>query len=107
VGARFRYITGRPYTPYVGGLVDFDAGAYSPVEASEANSARLPARHQLDLRVDKMWEFSSWKLAAYLDVQNVYNRENTEDIGYNYDFSDSQPLPGLPILPILGIRGEL
>jgi hypothetical protein len=40
-------------------------------------------------------------------VQNVYNRENTEDIGYNYDFSDNQPLPGLPILPILGIRGEL
>lgn len=106
IGARFRYITGRPYTPYVGGLLDYDAGAYSPLEG-ESNSARLPARHQLDLRVDKMWEFKSWKLAAYLDVQNVYNRENTEDIGYNYDFSDSQPLPGLPILPILGIRGEL
>jgi hypothetical protein len=107
IGARFRYITGRPYTPYVGGLVDYDAGAYSPLEASKANSARLSARHQLDLRVDKVWEFSSWKLSAYLDVQNVYNRENTEDIGYNYDFSESKPVPGLPILPILGIRGEL
>src|SRR5262249_40177979 len=26
VGARFRYVTGNPYTPYVGGLVDLDAG---------------------------------------------------------------------------------
>ena len=59
------------------------------------------------MRVDKVWEFASWKLSAYLDVQNVYNRENTEDIGYNYDFSRNQPVPGLPILPILGIRGEL
>lgn len=107
VGARFRYITGRPYTPYLGGVVDYDAGAYSPLESSEANSARLTARHQLDLRVDKAWEFSSWKLSAYLDVQNVYNRENTEDIGYNYDYSQSKPVPGLPILPILGVRGEL
>jgi TonB family protein len=107
VGARFRYITGRPYTPYVGGVVDYDAGVYAPLEASQANSARMPARHQLDLRVDKEWVFQSWKLSAYLDVQNVYNRENTEDIGYNYDFSQRDTVPGLPILPILGLRGEL
>ncbi len=107
LGARFRYITGRPYTPYLGGVLDNDAGAYAPLESLRVNSERLPARHQLDVRLDKEWQFSSWKLAAYLDVQNVYNRENTEDIGYNYDFSQSQPVAGLPILPILGIRGEL
>jgi TonB family protein len=107
IGARFRYITGTPYTPYVGGVVDYDAGSYAPVESARKNSARLPARHQLDLRVDKEWVFQSWKLAAYLDVQNVYNRENTENIGYNYDFSERDTVPGLPILPILGIRGEL
>jgi TonB family protein len=107
LGARFRYITGRPYTPYVGGVLDHDAGVYAPVESARAYSDRLPARHQLDLRLDKQWEFASWKLSAYLDVQNVYNRENSEDIGYNYDFSENKPVAGLPILPILGIRGEL
>jgi TonB family protein len=107
IGARFRYITGRPYTPNIGGVVDYDAGAYSPIESPEKYSTRLPARHQLDLRVDKEWAFKSWKLAAYLDVQNVYNRENAEDIGYNYDFSQRDTVPGLPILPILGLRGEL
>jgi len=107
LGARFRYITGSPYTPYIGGVVDYDAGAYAPIEALAQNSSRLPARHQLDLRVDKTWTFADWRLSTYLDVQNVYNRENTEDIGYNYDFSQSKPVAGLPILPILGIRGEL
>jgi TonB family protein len=106
LGTRFRYITGRPYTPNIGGLVDYDAGAYAPVTAAD-NSARLPARHQLDIRIDKEWAFQSWKLSAYLDVQNVYNRQNTEDIGYNYDFSQRDTVPGLPILPILGLRGEL
>jgi hypothetical protein len=107
IGARFRYITGRPYTPFVGGIVDYDAGAYAPLESLRENSTRFPARHQLDVRVDKTWEFQSWKLSTYLDVQNVYNRENTEDVGYNYDYSQVKGVPGLPILPIIGIRGEL
>jgi TonB family protein len=107
LGARFRYITGTPYTPYVGGVVDYDAGVYAPLESLRVNSQRLPARHQLDLRVDKQWTFQSWKLSAYLDVQNVYNAKNVEEVGYNYDYSERQTVQGLPILPIIGLRGEL
>jgi TonB family protein len=107
IGTRFRYITGTPYTPYLGGVVDYDAGVYAPLESSQHNSERLPARHQLDLRVDKEWAFQSWKLSAYLDVQNVYNSKNVEDVGYNYDYSKHNTVQGLPILPIIGLRGEL
>ncbi|HXK19480.1 MAG TPA: TonB-dependent receptor plug domain-containing protein, partial [Polyangiaceae bacterium] len=107
VGARFRYVTGSPYTPNIGGTVDYDAGAYAPVASTARNSARLPAFQQLDLRVDKTWKFQSWTLATYLDVQNVYNRQNTEAIGYNFDYSKTTATHGLPILPIVGIRGEL
>ncbi len=107
LGARFRYVTGSPYTPNIGGIVDYDAGVYAPLEDPQHNSGRLPAFHQLDVRVDKTWEFQSWKLSTYLDLQNAYNRKNTESIDYNYDFSESKPLPGLPILPVIGIRGEL
>jgi hypothetical protein len=107
VGARFRYVTGDPYTPNLGGTVDYDAGTYAPVTSTDRNGKRLPAFHQLDLRVDKTWQFRSWALSAYLDVQNVYNRQNTEAIGYNYDYSQTQATHGLPILPIIGIRGEL
>jgi hypothetical protein len=106
-GARFRYVTGSPYTPYVGGVMDYDAGSYSPVESSKTNSQRLPSFHQLDVRVDKTWTFQGWKLSAYLDLQNAYNRENVEQISHNYNYSKTGTIAGLPLLPVIGIRGEL
>ena len=47
-----------------------------------------------------------WMLDVYLDVQNAYNRSNVEGTSYNYDYSQSTPLTGLPILPSFGIRGS-
>jgi TonB family protein len=107
VGARWRYVTGNLYTPYIGGVVDFDAGAYSAVSSYPLFTARVPAFHQLDVRIDKRWDFKSWKLSAYLDVQNAYYRQNPEGITYNYNYSQPSVISGLPILPIIGIRGEL
>jgi hypothetical protein len=106
-GARFRYISGTPYTPVLGGVMDYDAGAYAPINSSNLNSARTGAFHQLDLRIDKTWTFSAWKLSAYLDVQNTYLHKNPEGVSYNYNYSQSSSLSGIPFLPIIGLRGEL
>ncbi len=106
VGGRFRYVTGSPYTPYTGGVGDYDAGAYAAIPGA-LYSARDGAFHRLDLRVDKTWKFPGWQLGAYLDIQNVYNRRNPEGQQYNYNYSKSQAVAGLPILPIVGLRGEL
>ncbi len=107
LGARFRWVTGRPYTPYFGGIVDLDAGAYSPLESGGLYSARLGSFHQLDLRVEKTWDFEAWKLAVYLELRNAYNRENPEGIAYSYDYALQEVESGVPILPVLGLRGEL
>jgi hypothetical protein len=107
LGGRFRYVTGSPYTPELGGTMDYDAGTYAPVTSLARNSKRLPAFHQLDVRIDKTWKFRSWALSAYLDVQNAYNHQNTESIGYNFDYSQTSRTKGLPLLPIIGLRGEL
>lgn len=107
LGARFRLVSGTPYTPYAGGVVDLDAGAYAPVRDSELYSARLPAFHQLDVRLDKQWDFDAWTLMLYVELRNAYNRENAEALTYNYDYSRSKSVAGLPLLPVLGIRGEL
>src|SRR5262249_6844019 len=107
VGSRFRYVTGSPYTPYVGSAADFDAGAYAPVSSAAQYSARSAPFHRLDARVEKRWQLGPVKLTAYLDVQNVYNHRSEEGRTYNYDYSKSAPLLGLPILPIVGVRGEL
>jgi outer membrane receptor protein involved in Fe transport len=107
LGARFRYITGAPYTPYLGGLVDLDAGAYAPIESGQLYSARIDGFHQLDLRIEKEWDFEAWKLTAYLELRNVYNHANAEGVAYNYDYSKHDTASGIPFLPVLGVRGEL
>jgi len=82
-----------------------DAGAYAPLEG-EAFSERLPLFHQLDLRIDKRWQFRSWRLAAYLDVQNAYNNAAAEALVYNYNYSRRSYQTGVPIIPSIGLRGE-
>lgn len=105
VGFRFRYSTGNPDTPIVGGIFDSDDGSYFPVNG-DTNSIRVPAFHQLDLRVDKTFRYDRWKLAAYLELLNTYNRQNPEAFFYNFDFTQQGTFNGLPILPVLGVRGE-
>ena len=107
LGARYRYTTGAPYTPYSGGVVDLDAGAYSPLTFATLGSARLDPFHQLDLRIEKQWQFEAWKLGAYLEVRNVYNHRSAEGVAYSYDYARRSTIEGLPILPVLGVRGEL
>jgi hypothetical protein len=70
------------------------------------NSERLPLFHQLDLRVDKMWDYDVWRLRVYLDVQNVYNNQAVEAVMYNYNYSQRTYVRGVPIIPSVGVRGE-
>ncbi len=104
-GVRFRLSSGNPYTPVLGSIYDAQSDVYVP-RFGTTNSARRATFHQLDLRVDKVFTFKSWRLAAYLDVQNVYNQRNQEGVRYSYDYGSQQPVTGLPIVPILGLRGE-
>ena len=105
-GAAFRYTSGTPYTPVLASTYDGTSDVYS-ARYGRAMSTRNPAFSRLDLRVQKTWTFSAWNLAAYLDVQNVLDSPNREGFDYSYDYRTRQGTRGLPILPILGLRGEL
>ena len=64
-----------------------------------------PTFNQLDLRAERTWTFNAWQFGAYLDVQNVYNAQNPEFTIYDYRCRGSEPVRGIPFLPILGVRG--
>lgn len=104
-GARFRYVSGNPSTPVTGSIYDSATDVYVPLYGTK-NSERLGAFYALDLRIDKVWTFDTWKLDLYLDVQNVTNHGNQEGWTYSYNYAQRTPMTGLPILPILGIRGN-
>jgi TonB family protein len=105
IGFRFRVAQGYPATPIVGAIYDADCDQYEPIPGS-AGTLRLPWFHQLDLRVDKKFEWEHFALSIYLDVQNVYYQKNAEALSYNYDYTQQTYTTGLPILPALGIKGE-
>jgi hypothetical protein len=102
IGGRFRVVTGYPYTPIIG-AVALQGGQYGAI-LGRTNAARLPVFHQLDIRVDKQWYRRRAIFTAYLDVQNVYNRQNPEAIVYGPDFREEVGVVGIPIFPTLGFR---
>jgi hypothetical protein len=106
LGGRFRFASGTPDTPVVGSdyLADFDL--YQP-RYGALNSERLPAAHQLDLRIDRRFDFDRWRLAIYLDVSNVYGHGRVVGYSYSFDYSERTESADLPLLPSIGVRGEL
>ena len=105
IGARFRLVSGNPMTPISDGVFDSTSSTYLPI-SGPPNSARLPTFHQLDLRVDKTWVYRRVKVTSYLDIQNVYNAENTEFLNYSYDYRTTQPVLSLPTAPSIGLKIE-
>lgn len=105
IGLRFRYITGLPATKPYGGYYDADGDTYVPAQGP-VNTVRVADFHQLDFRIDKTFLMKSWLIKVYLDVINVYNRRNPEVVQPSYDFTRSQVVRGLPIIPSFGMRAE-
>lgn len=78
LGLKYRYQGGVPYTP-----IDLEASQrnYAVVgreilDFTRLNSLRLTGFSQLDLRVDKKWNFRRTTLDLFLDVTNVLGTGN-------------------------------
>ncbi len=76
IGLHWLFTGGNPYTPY-----DEERSALKAIwdvnrrglfDYRRINSQRLPGFHQLNLRLDKQFDFKKWTLAAFLDLQNIY-----------------------------------
>jgi hypothetical protein len=106
-GGRFRVTSGDLYTPMTTGAYNASVGSQLGVSAFPPYGSRLPTFNQFDIRIEKTREFSHWRLTTYLDIQNVYGANNPLGLSYNYNYTKSTYTNGLPILPIVGIRGEL
>lgn len=108
LGARFRYVTGRPKSALMHDydIYQADSNNYSG-QFGPARAARIKDFNQLDIRLDKNFVFQSWTLTAYLDVQNVYNAQNVEASFFDYRFRTEFEVPGIPILPVIGVKASL
>jgi hypothetical protein len=93
IGIKWRYVAGRPYTPYdvaaTALKTNWDVRGQGILDYTLLNTERLAAFHQLDLRVDKKWFLDKWSINLYLDIQNVYafKAENQQIINVRTDAS--------------------
>ena len=109
IGAKWQYRTGNPYTPVEDATIRFDPRNGEPIYVpiyAETNSDRLPPYHRLDLRVSKTYQFGNWKLGAFLELLNVYNRKNLLDYSYSENYTEREDVNQLPFIPYLGITAE-
>ena len=94
----FRFTTGRPYTPF---------GAEGWVRSRDAyNTARTNVNHFLDLRISRRWVTGSFVINAFVDIQNVYNRQPYEPPEWNQSENRVADPPELGIVPSIGVSVE-
>lgn len=91
---KFRYVTGRPYTPF---------DAFGNQSVNLYNSYRVPANHSLDIRVDRRWSLGKWSLDTYIDIQNIYNRKPIDIPRFNRRTGGIEQTGSIGILPSIGI----
>lgn len=114
IGAKYRLAGGVPYTPFnlTASQFAYPTTGNGVLDYSSINSQRLKTYSQLDLRVDKTWNFKATSLAFFIDVQNIlatkqqgtpyYTFKRTED-NTAFATTDGQPLKadgsnGIPLL---------
>ena len=112
VSARWRYLSGRPYTNFASrfevapdGVLTPGSGYWVGFESAYLGD-RLPAYHRLDLRVDHRKQFGRFHLVTFLDLENVYDRENTLTQRYSHDRADPEAVFQWQLLPVVGVSLE-
>lgn len=106
LSGRFQYVTGSPYTPYSGATYQIDTDRWTPIESDDRNGARNDPYWALDLRLSKSWAFKRGKVEAFVDVLNAVHGLNPEGLLYNYDYTESRVVEGLPLIPSPGFQAE-
>jgi hypothetical protein len=107
ISSKLRLSQGLPTTPYIT-TAERAAETGFPVGSLDFDyynqGDRLPFFYALDARIDKRWFFSGWQLIAYIDVQNVTGRRNSNSIRFNQQTNAVELQQSIGVLPSIGLN---
>jgi outer membrane cobalamin receptor len=131
LGVKYRFQGGVPYTPFdlAASRLNYAVTGTGTLDVANLNSLRLAPFNQLDIRIDKKWNFRRTTLDLFFDIQNALAAKNEAVPNYTFarnadnsgwlttdgkplatDGSNAQPiiLPNFnsTVLPTLGIIVE-
>lgn len=102
LGARYIFLSGRPYTPF---NVEISQEQNRPIfDLSRVNALRSASYQRLDFRVDRTFKVWNGTLNAYLGLQNAFNRENSFAYTWNYRLDRPKRLTLAPLFPLCGME---
>jgi len=113
ISGRLTYHTGGRYTPVIGSheeIFQDENGndiPYQVADYGKFNSRSLPPYHRMDLRLD--YDYLNKKsndMTLYVEIINIYDRENVSGYDWNEDFTERETTTQLGIIPSFGIRLE-
>jgi hypothetical protein len=89
VNLAWQFHTGWPYTPRE--ITVDTAGSYVvyDIAIGEPMSRRYPDYHRLDLRINHYWQTSSGRITFFLEIMNLYDRNNLRTFEYEFDCPQS------------------
>ena len=106
LAGRFRYASGVPFQsdrPTALDLLTQQEILLKPTV--NPATGRLPDPHAIDVKIAKRRTYKNWRVEAYLDIQNLYNRRVPEPILTGFE---EKPIFGfgMPVLPVFGVEGS-
>jgi hypothetical protein len=96
LGTRLQLVSGNPYSPEKCNPFQM----CSPVPWA----GQLPLFFQLDFRADRRWHKCWGDINFFIDIQNATNYDNVEGRDFQFDPNREVDIPGLPIVPFLGVE---
>ncbi len=112
-GAAWQYHTGWPNTPETLRLDTIGNSIYVSDVWGPYNTDRLPAYHRMDIRVGHVAQTRRGRFLFFIDIFNLYDRENARSISKSvYISRNSPPVYGqnidslLPRIPSFGLQWE-
>ena len=102
ISFRYSYSGGRPYTPED---YDFIHRRWSKDSNADLNTARYDHYSRLDIMVLRRFNFKKINLTTFLDIQNIFDRDNIWAIMYLEDGTTEMSLQ-YKQMPVFGITIE-
>jgi outer membrane receptor for ferrienterochelin and colicin len=86
IGAKYRFSGGTPYTPFdtAASRRNYQITGQGTPDYARLNGERLPVFNQLDIRIDKKFNFKHSTLDVYFDFQNASLAKTTDKDYYTF-----------------------
>lgn len=104
ISGKYRYMGGRPYTPFNEALSS--QLNQSVFDYQRFNAERFAAYQRFDIRADWRIEFNGWNMVTFIDFENTLNKKNVDQLIWNQKKNKADKIYQWTFIPAGGVKIE-